>query len=78
MKKMKDLSYAFMKRIKCTAGHYKEVTIIFDQYLENSLKMKTMGKRTGAVNTINFEIHDETIICKISLKELLSSSQTKT
>ena len=56
---------------------YSEARIIFDRYhVPQSLKEKTREKHANQVD-MNFAVHDEMAISKISLKDLLSSSQTK-
>ena len=56
---------------------YNEGRVIFDRYLENSLKTKTREKRSQKTSALQFEIHEEMNIAKVSLKELLSYSRTK-
>ena len=53
---------------------FNEGRIIFDRYLDQSLKNKTRQKR--AVTSTEYEIHPEMKL-SMSLKELLSSSKTK-
>ena len=53
---------------------FNEGRIIFDRYLDQSLKNKTRQKR--AVISTEYEVHPE-IKLSLSLKELLSSSKTK-
>ena len=56
---------------------YNEGRIIVDPYdIAQSLKQKTRVKRTQG-NEMEFAIHDEMDIAKITLKELLSASKTK-
>ena len=45
MKKMKDFSDVFCKRITRRVKSYIETRILFDEYIENSLKEKTRAKR---------------------------------
>ena len=56
---------------------YVEGHIIFDRYLEVSLKDKTRAKCAAQSSVMEFKVHDETNIAKVSLKELLSNSKTK-
>ena len=53
---------------------FNEGGIIFDRYLEQSLKNKTRRKR--AVTSTEYEVHPK-LKLSMSLKELLSSSKTK-
>jgi hypothetical protein len=74
MKKLSDLEQAFVKRIKCMMLGYKEGHVVFDRYIDESLKNKTRQKR--AVTSTEFDVHPEMKLT-MSLKELLSSSRTK-
>ena len=74
IQKLSDLQDAFIKRIELMMVGYNEGQVIFDRYLELSLKNKTRQKR--AVTSIEFEIHPEMKLT-MPLKELLSSSSTK-
>ena len=57
---------------------YDEERIILDCYdIAQSLKQKTRAKRAQG-KEMTFAIHDEFNIAKITLKELLSASKTKT
>ena len=77
MKRIGHLKEAFVKRIQRSVKIYSEARIIFDRYdLPQSLKEKTREKRAKQAD-MNFEVHDEMVISKIPLKDLLSSSQTK-
>ncbi|MES9881331.1 MAG: hypothetical protein ABW185_10665 [Sedimenticola sp.] len=53
---------------------YDEGRLVFDRYLDQSLKNKTRQKR--AVTSTEFDIHPEMKLT-MSIKELLSSSRTK-
>ena len=67
-----------MKRIRQITKGYAQGRVIFDQYLEVSLKNKTRAKRAQKTSSLEFVVHDEMNIAKISLKELLANSKTKT
>ena len=68
---------AVVKRRIRTVKPYDEERIIFDCYdIAQSLKQKTMAKQAQG-KEMEFAIHDEIDIAKISLKELLSVSKTK-
>ena len=75
--KVCHLKTAFIKRIKHLMIGYSEGRVLFDRYLDISLKNKTRAKRAQNISVIEFDIHDEMSIAKLSLKELLSSSKTK-
>ena len=72
MCKLSDLKEAFIKRIE--GERYNEGRVVFDQYLDVSLKNKTRQKRS--VTSTEFEIHPGMTLA-MSLKELLSSTKTK-
>ena len=73
------LKETFLKKIGKMSNSYDEVRIIFDHYLEESLKSKTRANRatSEAASKANYYVHDQTSIKTISLKELFSSSRTK-
>ena len=58
---------------------YDEARLVFDHYLENSLKSKTRASRatSQAAEKANYDVHDNMSIKTISLKKLFSSSSTK-
>ena len=74
MQTIQYLVNAFIARIQYKAERYNELRVVFDRYLENSLKNKTRAKRatTGVYFDINF--NSKFIM---SLKDLLSSWKTK-
>lgn len=74
MQTFADLQEAFFKRIDGMMVGYQEGHVIFDCYLDQSLKDKTCKKR--AATSREFEIHPEMKLT-MSLKELLSAPRTK-
>ena len=74
MKLVSDLETAFVRRIEYMLSGYTEGRIIFDRYIDQSLKNKTRQKR--ATTIFQYDIHPDTKL-NMSLKELLSSSSTK-
>lgn len=74
MLKLSDLQNAFNKRIEKMMAGYDEGRVVFDRYMEQSLKNKTRQKR--ATTSVEYEIHPEMKLT-MSLKELLSASSTK-
>ena len=74
MKTIKDLKDTFTKKIESMMVSYNEGHVVFDRYLDQSLKNKTRQKR--AKTETKFEVHDE-MKFSMTLKELLSSSYTK-
>ena len=79
MTKICHLKEAFIKRISKMSNVYDEARVLFDRYIEGSLKAKTRAKRatSAAAASASYEVHDEMSINTISLKELLSSYKTK-
>ena len=73
------LKTAFNARIERMAIGYMEVRVIFDRYVEGSLKEKTRKKRATSVAdaTAGHVVHDGMSINTISLKQLLSCTSTK-
>ena len=77
MKKIINFKDAFVKRITRMLKPYDEERIIFDCYdITQSLKQKTRAKRAQG-KEMEFAIHDEMDIAKITRKELPSVSKTK-
>ena len=71
---LSDLQEAFTKRIAFMMAGYSEGRVIFDRYQDQSLKSKTRQKR--ATSSAEFKVHPQMKLT-MSLKELLSSSKTK-
>ena len=74
MLKLSDLQEAFNKRIEKMMAGYVEGRVVFDRYMDQSLKNRTRQKR--ATTSVEYEIHPEMKLT-ISIKELLSASSTK-
>ena len=72
-----DLANAFIKMLVTKGEGFDEVRLVFDRYLEISLKSKMRNKRTQGTSIIYYHITDSTFIKFISLKELLSDVRTK-
>ena len=71
MKKIINFTDEFVKRITRMVKPYDEGRIIYDRYdIAQSLKQKTRAKRAHR-KEMEFAIHDEKDIAKITLKELL-------
>ena len=73
------LKEAFLKKVFNMSRNYDEVRVIFDHYLENSLKSKTRAVRatSDAASKAKYDVHDQMCIKTLSLKELFSSSYSK-
>ena len=74
MMKISELQAAFVKRIESLITGYDEAHVVFDSYLDLSLKNKTRQKRS--VSTTDYEIHPAMKLT-MSLRELLSSTKSK-
>ena len=72
--KLSDLQEAFIKRIEFMMVGYSEGHVVFDRYQDQSLKSKTRQKR--ATTSTEYKVHSQMKLA-MSLKELLSSSKTK-
>ena len=72
--KFSDLRVSFIKRIERMMAGFHEGRVVFDRYLESSLKNKTRQKRS--TTSVEFQIHPEMRLT-MSIKDLLSSSKSK-
>ena len=77
MTRSSHLKLAFVKRIKTLIKGYTQGRVIFDRYLDVSLKEKARAKQAASSVTMEFKVHDHMSIAKVSLKELFSNSRTK-
>ena len=79
MTSIRHLKDAFVKKVMNMSRRYAEVRVLFDHYLEDSLKSKTRADRATslAASKASYDVHDLMCIKTLSLKELLSSSHTK-
>ena len=75
-KTCRDLGEVFIKRVKLESRQYDEVYLIFDRYIEGSLKERTRHKCTGGKG-IQYKVTDNTRIDNIPLKKFLSHIETK-
>ena len=66
------LKKAFLNRITRMSRGYDEARIVFDHYLEESLKSKTRASRatSNAADNASYDVHDHMSIKTLSLKEL--------
>ena len=72
-----DLANTFIKMLVTKGEGFDEIRLVFDRYLEISLKSKMRNKRTQGTSIIYYHVTDSTFIKFISLKELLSDVRTK-
>lgn len=72
MKACADFAEAFGHNISWIMRGYTEGRVMFDCYIDDSLKTATRAKRTGGVDPVKFTIHDTININLVQLKTLLS------
>ena len=72
-----DFAKAFVGKIRKMISKYDEGRIVFDRYIEDSLKSQTRGKRCAGINPVKFDINDSTYIKLVPLQTLLSHIETK-
>lgn len=56
--------------------NFEEVRLVFDRYIDDSLKERTRKKRTSG-KEVRYKVSDSTNIANITLKQLLSHIETK-
>ena len=71
---LSDLQDAFNEYIQNMVSGYDEVQVVFDRYMDQSLKNKTRQKR--AATPVEYEIHSDMKLT-MPIKDLLSASSTK-
>lgn len=69
-----DLQSAFIKQIELLVSSYLEARLVFDNYLDQSLKNKSRQKQ--AVSSIEFEINIQMKLT-LSMKDMLYSTRSK-
>ena len=72
-----DFAQAFVSVIKKILHEYDEGRVIFDRYIEHSLKSQTRVKRTSGKDPVKFQVNDTTNIKNVPLKTFLSHIETK-
>ena len=76
LRSCKEFASAFVQKVKKESQGFDEVRVIFDRYIEESLKSGTRTIRTGS-ETICYKISDDTIIQHLTTKQFLSDIKTK-
>ena len=71
MKTCQDFADSFLAIICKTAANYDEVRLVFDRYMNTSLKEQMRKKRTKGKSTY-YHVKDTTLIKNIFLKDFLS------
>jgi len=76
IKTCKDFAEVFVQRLVHLSRSYDEIRLIFDRYVQGSLKHKMTAKRTGG-NEVQYHVDDTVNLANIPLKQFLSHIQTK-
>ena len=76
IKTCKDFAQSFLDQFSNMADEYDEVRLVFDRYINSSLKEQMRRKRTKGKSTY-YHVKDTTLIQNISLKDFLSNIKTK-
>lgn len=70
-----QLAKEFLKRV-CPKDA-SEIRVVFDNYYERSLKSNTQSKRLFNTVSMQFEVQDDTVLEKVTMKKFLSHILTK-
>ena len=73
---LQDLQGMFIKNMEKSLHGYDEARIVFDRYLDVSLKDKTRMNRSSTSAEIEYKLHPDMRLT-MSIRDLLSSSKTK-
>ena len=76
VKTCKDLADVFLANLVQASHGYNEVRLVFDRYMQGSLKEQMREKHTGG-NEIQYHVDDRTVLTHIPLEQFLSHIQTK-
>ena len=76
IKTCKDFAQFFLDQLSNMADEYDEVRLVFDRYINSSIKEQMRRKRTKGKSTY-YHVKDTTLIQNISLKDFLSNIKTK-
>ena len=77
VKTCSDLGKIFASKMLKKTNSHDEIRILFDRYLDNSLKDQTRAKWAKGTPPVRFQITDNMDITNISMNTLLSHKQTK-
>ena len=76
IKTCQDFTNVFSNQIIDESQRFSEIRVIFDLYLDISLKAKTRNDRTNS-SQIKYKLDDSTIIKHLKTSEFLSHIKTK-
>ena len=77
VKYVKDLANLFIENVMKKSEYCVETRVIFDNYKAISLKTQMRQKRTKLINSVFYQVADNTLISKISLKQFLAEVRMK-
>lgn len=77
VKTCNDLANVFNRKIEFYLLKYDETHLVFDTYLECSLKNSMRRKRAGKAMPVEYKITDSTNIQKVTMRSLLSHDKNK-
>ena len=72
-----QLAQAFMEIVLSQATNAAEIRIVFDRYLESSLKESTREKRSKNIEVMEYEVKKDTSLQDITMKKFLAHINTK-
>ena len=72
----KDLKDQFIERLSNESSGFSEVRIVFDRYIDGSLKEQIREKRTSGKSGC-YIVKDSTTLAGLTMKQFLSHIQTK-
>ena len=75
--KIRNFGDEFMKQVNVMMKSYSEGRIIFDRYINGSLKEKTQAEKTGTTQPVKFIIQDAMSFQNVPMKLLSSHVDTK-
>ena len=71
-----EFASAYVEKVEKEAQGFEGLRVIFDRYIEESLKSGTRTGRTGG-KTVRYKISDDTVIEHLTIKQFLSDIKTK-
>src|SRR6218665_3292932 len=74
---VKDLSECFNNRLMSLTRDYDEIILVFDTYIDYSLKSATRDKRRQGRAPIQYQVRDDTNIKHIPTNRFLSHDKTR-
>ena len=75
LKSCSDFASTFLQKVEKEAHRFEEVPVIFDRYIEESLKFGTRIRGTGG-ETVRYKISDDTVVEHLTAEQFLSDIKT--